>query len=280
MSACVPLEISCAAPPRMMLRWIVPSLRISFDLWTSQGLLSPSSSHFLPHTTPSSLFFPVPLLSCSPVPFGPRHSAALRQLFKVKRCCYAVNMARVKQTARQTPARVTGPRARGRQGTAGRGAATRRVPANAGVPLSVSVSPAAVVRTMASHPSAVPQVPAGNAAGAGGSAAGAAVAFPAPRRRYRPGTRALREIRKFQRTSDLLLRKLPFQRLVREVAGNVKQDLRFQSVAVEILQHAVEDYMVQVFEDCVLCAVHAKRVTVTPKDLKLAMRIRGGRGNF
>ena len=92
--------------------------------------------------------------------------------------------------------------------------------------------------------------------------------------RYRPGTVALREIRKFQKSTDLLIRKLPFQRLVREIAGQVKSDLRFQSQAILALQEATEAYLVGLFEDTNLCAIHAKRVTIMPKDMQLARRIR------
>ena len=93
--------------------------------------------------------------------------------------------------------------------------------------------------------------------------------------RYRPGTVALREIRRYQRSTDLLIRKLPFQRLVREIAGDYKKDLRFQASAVLALQEASEAYLVGIFEDTNLCAIHAKRVTIMPKDMQLAMRIRG-----
>ena len=82
--------------------------------------------------------------------------------------------------------------------------------------------------------------------------------------RYRPGTVALREIRK-----------LPFQRVVREIAQEYKSDLRFQSQAVLALQEAAEAYLVGLFEDTNLCAIHAKRVTIMPKDMQLARRIRG-----
>ena len=95
--------------------------------------------------------------------------------------------------------------------------------------------------------------------------------------KYRPGTVALREIRKFQKSTDLLIRKLPFQRLVREIAQDFKADLRFQSQAVLALQEAAEAYMVGLFEDTNLCAIHAKRVTIMPKDIQLARRIRGER---
>ncbi|RZC59767.1 hypothetical protein C5167_007075 [Papaver somniferum] len=93
--------------------------------------------------------------------------------------------------------------------------------------------------------------------------------------RFRPGTVALREIRKYQKSTELLIRKLPFQRLVREIAQDFKTDLRFQSSAVAALQEAAEAYLVGLFEDTNLCAIHAKRVTIMPKDIQLARRIRG-----
>ncbi|CDW75277.1 UNKNOWN [Stylonychia lemnae] len=95
--------------------------------------------------------------------------------------------------------------------------------------------------------------------------------------RFRPGTVALREIRRFQKSTELLIRKLPFQRLVREIAQEYKSDLRFQSQAVLALQEAAEAYLVGLFEDTNLCAIHAKRVTIMPKDIQLARRIRGER---
>lgn len=93
--------------------------------------------------------------------------------------------------------------------------------------------------------------------------------------RYRPGTVALREIRKYQKSTELLIRKVPFQRLVREIAQDFKLDLRFQSTAILALQEASEAYLTGLFEDCNLCALHAKRVTVMPRDMVLARRIRG-----
>jgi histone H3 len=95
--------------------------------------------------------------------------------------------------------------------------------------------------------------------------------------RYRPGTVALREIRKYQKSTELLIRKLPFQKLVREIAQGFKPDLRFQSTAILALQEAAESYLVALFEDTNLCAIHAKRVTIMPKDMQLARRIRGER---
>uniref|UniRef100_A0A1B0FG45 H15 domain-containing protein n=1 Tax=Glossina morsitans morsitans TaxID=37546 RepID=A0A1B0FG45_GLOMM len=86
--------------------------------------------------------------------------------------------------------------------------------------------------------------------------------------RYRPGTVALREIRRYQKSTELLIRKLPFQRLVREIAQDFKTDLRFQSSAVMALQEASEAYLVGLFEDTNLCAIHAKRVTIMPKDIQ------------
>ena len=97
------------------------------------------------------------------------------------------------------------------------------------------------------------------------------------RYRYRPGTVALREIRKYQKSTELLLRKLPFQRLVREITQDFKRDCRFQASALLALQEATEAYLVGLFEDANLSAIHAKRVTVMPKDIQLARRIRGER---
>ncbi|KAL6883641.1 hypothetical protein ACP4OV_011055 [Aristida adscensionis] len=96
-------------------------------------------------------------------------------------------------------------------------------------------------------------------------------------RRARTGTLALREIRKYQKGTEMLIRKLPFQRLVREIAQDFKIELRFQSHAVLALQEAAEAYTVALFEDTNLCAIHAKRVIIMPKDVQLARRIRGER---
>ncbi|XP_059289563.1 histone H3.3-like [Lycium ferocissimum] len=93
--------------------------------------------------------------------------------------------------------------------------------------------------------------------------------------RYRPETVALREIRKYQKSIGLLTKKLPFQRLVREIAQDLKPDLRFQSHAVLALQIAAEAFLVGLFEDTNLCAIHANRVIIMRKDFQLARRIRG-----
>jgi len=100
------------------------------------------------------------------------------------------------------------------------------------------------------------------------------------KKRFRPGHQALKEIRKYQKSVDLLIPALPFSRLVRETAHNILgfqhlQDFRFQSAALMALQEACEAFLVTLFEDSLLCAIHAKRVTVMPKDLRLARRIRG-----
>ena len=95
--------------------------------------------------------------------------------------------------------------------------------------------------------------------------------------RFRPGTVALREIRRYQKGTEMLLRKLPFQRLVREIALQGKEGLRFQSSAVLAMQEATEAHMVNLFADTCLCAIHGRRVTIMPKDIQLARRLRGER---
>merc|ERR1712094_88056 len=94
-------------------------------------------------------------------------------------------------------------------------------------------------------------------------------------KRFRPGTKALREVKKYQKTTELLMRKLPFQRLVREIAHESNADLYFQRQALLALQEATETYLVGVFEDTNLAAIHGKRVTIMPRDLQLARRLRG-----
>ena len=98
------------------------------------------------------------------------------------------------------------------------------------------------------------------------------------KRRYRPGTLALKEIRRYQRSTDFLIRKLPFARLIREIASQFvgeEYTLKWQSVAILALQEASEAFLVNLFEDTNLCALHAKRVTIMQKDIQLARRIRG-----
>ncbi|KAI1431614.1 histone H3-like centromeric protein cse-4 [Xylaria sp. CBS 124048] len=124
------------------------------------------------------------------------------------------------------------------------------------------------------------------ASGAGGAQAGGAAPAVLPgdpipyprRRRYRPGTLALREIRRLQNNTDLLIRKLPFSRVVREIALDLRpkdEGMRWQSQAIAALQEAAEAFLIHLFEDTNLCAIHAKRVTIMQKDIQLARRIRG-----
>ena len=95
-------------------------------------------------------------------------------------------------------------------------------------------------------------------------------------RRFRPGTVALRQIRKYQKSTDLLIRKLPFQRLVREISHKINSELRFQSTALLALQEASESFLVNMFEDVNVCALHAGRVTIQPKDILLWNRMIDG----
>ena len=95
------------------------------------------------------------------------------------------------------------------------------------------------------------------------------------KRRFRPQTVALQEIRRYQKNTDLFIRKLPFQCLVHEIIFKHKQDYRLAAAAA--LQEAAEAYLMGLFEDTNLCAIHAKRVTIMPKDIQLARRICGER---
>ncbi|KAI1285539.1 histone H3.3 [Halotydeus destructor] len=99
-------------------------------------------------------------------------------------------------------------------------------------------------------------------------------------RRWRPGTVALRDIRRLQKTTDLLIPRIRFQRLVREICNDVlptDTPFKWQSSALGAMQEAAEAYLVGLFEDTNLCAIHARRVTIMPKDIHLARRIRGER---
>lgn len=97
-------------------------------------------------------------------------------------------------------------------------------------------------------------------------------------KRFKPGIRALKEIRKFQKSTDLLIHRLPFVRLVKEITLTFHHSLQWQALALEALQHASEDYIIGLMEDANLSALHAKRVTIMPKDIHLAQRIRGNKG--
>ncbi|VDD86749.1 unnamed protein product [Enterobius vermicularis] len=94
----------------------------------------------------------------------------------------------------------------------------------------------------------------------------------APSKRYRPGARALREIRHFQKTTDRLIPAAPFMRLVREIANEcsfIKDGVRFQSEAVKALQESAEAFLVMIFEQANFLALHGRRVTVMPRDIQL-----------
>ncbi|CCW71552.1 unnamed protein product [Phytomonas sp. Hart1] len=95
--------------------------------------------------------------------------------------------------------------------------------------------------------------------------------------RWRPGTVALREVRRYQASTDFLISRAPFRRLVREIVANLKDSVRMRSSALEAVQEATESYIVNLLNDANLCTIHAKRVTLFPKDLQLALRLRGDR---
>lgn len=96
------------------------------------------------------------------------------------------------------------------------------------------------------------------------------------KRRRRPGVKALQEIREYQKTTDLLIRRMPFARLVREIQSRMtREPFRWQATAILALQEAAEAHLIGLFEDTNLCAIHGKRVTIMPKDMHLALRIRG-----
>jgi histone H3 len=133
------------------------------------------------------------------------------------------------------------------------------------------------IHTMAVGPKAI-KANTGNAkkgeVKAAGSDGGAASGGAKKPHRFRPGTVALREIRKFQKSTGTLIRRLPFNRVAREISQDFKSDLRFTGAAIVTLQCAAEMYMISVLHDANLCAIHAKRVTIAPKDIQLARRIR------
>ena len=95
------------------------------------------------------------------------------------------------------------------------------------------------------------------------------------KKKVQRGIQALKEIQKYQKGSELLIKRLPFQRVVKEIAQHQMEGLRFQSAAVMALQEAGEAFLVGIMEQPNLCAIHAKRVTIMPRDIQLARRIRG-----
>ena len=99
-------------------------------------------------------------------------------------------------------------------------------------------------------------------------------------RRFRPGVKALKEIRRYQKGTELLIKKLAFQRVVKEIASAIAPKIRFQTKALEVLQESSEAYLIRTFEDANLCAIHAKRITNDPRDISLALRLRGEKNKF
>ena len=93
------------------------------------------------------------------------------------------------------------------------------------------------------------------------------------KRRFRPGTVALREIWQYQTSTELLIRRTPFQWVIYEIMRGIRNDLRIQAAAVQGLQEVAEAYSVDLFKDSNLCAIHAKWVTIMPRDVQLARRI-------
>jgi len=94
------------------------------------------------------------------------------------------------------------------------------------------------------------------------------------KKRSRPGLIALKEIRKFQNSTETLIKRLPFQKLVKEIIQGFNSNFRCQSIAIDALQQAAEAFIVDMFENTNLCAIHAKRVTIQPKDMQLTSRIK------
>jgi len=102
---------------------------------------------------------------------------------------------------------------------------------------------------------------------------------PLKKQRFKPGTKVIRDIKRYQRSTNLLIQKLPFSRLCNEIRQSICPEKRFQKSAVMAIQEAAESYIVELFEDTNLLCLHANRKSIIPKDLKLALRIRGGTVN-
>lgn len=96
---------------------------------------------------------------------------------------------------------------------------------------------------------------------------------PRKKHRFRSGTVALREIRRYQKSTELLMKKAPFRRLVREIAQDFKTDCRFRQEAIAALQEASEAYLVELFQDTNSNAIHSRRTTIMAKDMLLARQI-------
>ena len=161
-----------------------------------------------------------------------------------------------------------------------KGAAKKTLPARGGPTPSTS-------RTRGMGGTGIKRVPVGgggggpsHGGGGGRQPGGGGTATPQQRkRRFWPGTRALMEIRHYQMTVEFLIRKLPFQRLVREIAQDKKPDLRFTSDAIFTLQEAFEVFLMNLMEDVNLCIIHQNWMTIHPKDYALVMRMREQMGD-
>lgn len=95
-----------------------------------------------------------------------------------------------------------------------------------------------------------------------------------PRYRHAPGSLALREIRKYQKSTDTLIPKATFSRLTRQLTLEIKPGHRWTKTAVDALQQAAEAFVVGVLEEANLCAIHGKRVTIMDRDIALTLRLR------
>ena len=162
----------------------------------------------------------------------------------------------------------------------GKGAAKKTLPAGGGPTPSTST-------IGGTGGTGVKRVPVGgggggpsHGGGGGGQPGGGGAATPQrKKRRFPPGTRALIEIRHYQKTVEFLIGKLPFQRLIREIAQDEKPDLRFTSDAIFALQEASKVFLVNLMEDANLCTIHRNQITIHPKDYALVMRMRERMGD-
>lgn len=99
-------------------------------------------------------------------------------------------------------------------------------------------------------------------------------------RRYRPGTRSLMEIRQCQKSTDCMIPRRPFERVVREIAQDYSSEIRFKGEAIEALQEAAEAYLSELFKHSNMLAIHAGRVSIDPKDIQLARVMRADVPSF
>lgn len=98
--------------------------------------------------------------------------------------------------------------------------------------------------------------------------------------RYKSGMVALKEIRRYQKSTENVVRKAPFQRMVRDITSKIRDDMRYQAQCLSALHEAFENHIVGLFEDGLLAANHAKRVTVMPRDINIVGKLRGRFGFY